>query len=69
MKALSIIQPWATLLAMGAKKIETRSYRTPYRGPLLIHASKTLSPSGMQLAKTEPFLSAPALRPQAPKIP
>lgn len=41
MKVLSIMQPWATLLCMGAKKIETRSFDTKYRGPLLIHASAT----------------------------
>lgn len=39
MKAISLIQPWASLVAMGEKKIETRSWKTNYRGPLLIHAS------------------------------
>jgi len=33
MKCLSIIQPYATLIAIGAKRIETRSWSTPYRGP------------------------------------
>ena len=42
MKALSLTQPWATLVAMGAKRIETRSWATSYRGPLAIHASKGL---------------------------
>lgn len=40
MKALSVIQPWATLLAIGAKRIETRSWRTLYRGRVAIHASR-----------------------------
>ena len=40
MKALSLLQPWASLVAVGAKKIETRSWRTNYRGPLAIHASR-----------------------------
>lgn len=40
MKALSLWQPWATLIAMGIKTIETRSWPTSYRGPLLIHAAK-----------------------------
>lgn len=40
MKALTLIQPWATLVAIGAKKIETRSWKTNYRGPLAIHAAK-----------------------------
>ncbi len=39
MKALSLKQPWATLVAMGIKTIETRSWATDYRGPLFIHAS------------------------------
>jgi hypothetical protein len=40
MKVISLYQPWATLVAIGAKKIETRSWRTSYRGPLAIHSSK-----------------------------
>ncbi len=40
MKVLTLTQPWATLVAIGAKKIETRSWSTPYRGPLAIHAAK-----------------------------
>lgn len=42
MKTLTIKQPWASLIALGEKKIETRSWRTKYRGPLLIHAGKTI---------------------------
>lgn len=40
MKAISLWQPWASLLACGAKKYETRSWATSYRGPIAIHASK-----------------------------
>ena len=40
MKALTFMQPWATLVAIGAKRIETRSWFTRYRGPLVIHAAK-----------------------------
>lgn len=40
MKCLSLWQPWATLIAIGEKKIETRSWYTSYRGPLAIHAAK-----------------------------
>ena len=39
MKALSLRQPWASLIADGRKTIETRTWRTHYRGPLAIHAS------------------------------
>lgn len=40
MKALTLYQPWASLIAIGAKRIETRSWGTSYRGPLAIHAAK-----------------------------
>ena len=40
MKAITLTQPWATLVAIGAKRIETRSWRTLYRGHLAIHAAK-----------------------------
>lgn len=38
MKALSIRQPWASMIAHGLKKIETRTWQTNYRGDLLICA-------------------------------
>lgn len=41
MKAISLWQPWATLVAVGAKHIETRSWGTRYRGPVAIHAART----------------------------
>lgn len=40
MKALTLHQPWASLIAVGVKTIETRSWATKYRGPLAIHAGK-----------------------------
>lgn len=40
MRAISLHQPWATLIAIGAKRYETRSWATNYRGPLAIHAAK-----------------------------
>lgn len=43
MKALTVTEPWATLIAIGAKRIETRSWPTDYRGPVAIHASKKLT--------------------------
>ena len=36
MKALSIHQPWASLIASGRKTLEIRSWRMQHRGPLLI---------------------------------
>lgn len=38
MKALTLHQPWASLIALGVKTIETRSWSTKYRGPLAVHA-------------------------------
>ena len=42
MRCLTLHQPWATLIMLGSKRYETRSWSTPYRGPLIIHAGKTL---------------------------
>ena len=39
MKTLSVKQPWSTLICAGVKDVENRTWRTEYRGPLLIHAS------------------------------
>lgn len=39
--ALSLWQPWASLIAWGLKRYETRSWSTNYRGPLVIQASKS----------------------------
>lgn len=41
MKAISLHQPWAQLVVAGRKRIETRSWKTSHRGPLLIHAART----------------------------
>jgi len=40
MKAISLWQPYGTLIAIEAKHYETRSWSTSYRGPILIHAAK-----------------------------
>jgi len=60
MKVLTLTQPWATLVAIGAKRLETRSWSTGYRGPLAIHAAKGLGPVGgysglHRLISTKPF--------------
>jgi hypothetical protein len=41
MKALTICQPYAELIARGEKRVENREWPTRYRGPLLIHAGKS----------------------------
>jgi hypothetical protein len=40
MRAISILQPWATLIAIGAKRYETRGWQTKHRGEVAICASK-----------------------------
>ena len=40
MKVLSIKEPWASLIINGYKKYEFRSWKTNYRGKILIHAGK-----------------------------
>lgn len=42
MKTLTLWQPWATLVALLVKLVETRSWATSYRGPVAIHAAKRL---------------------------
>lgn len=44
MKGLSLTEPYATLIKNGIKTIETRSWKTNYRGKLYIHASSTKIP-------------------------
>ncbi len=53
MYAISLLQPWASLVIMGAKKIETRSWSTRHRGCILIHASQ--GKAGEIFAEDPPF--------------
>ena len=39
MKALSIKQPWASLIAHSIKDIENRTWKTNFRGRIYIHTS------------------------------
>mgnify|MGYP004573603869 FL=1 len=55
MKVLTIKQPWATLIMEGYKRFEFRSWKTKYRGDLLIHAGKGVDKEAMRrLAKYIP---------------
>jgi hypothetical protein len=56
MKAITILQPWASLIACGAKQIETRSWKTSYRGPLAIHAAKAIPNINLFTPKVEKAL-------------
>lgn len=40
MKLLTLWEPWATFMALGYKRWETRCWRTHYRGPIAIHAAQ-----------------------------
>jgi len=51
LKALSIKQPWAWLIANGYKDVENRSRNTNYRGEILIHASKKFDRQGYEFVK------------------
>ena len=42
MKCISIMQPYAWCVSTGIKTLETRTWKTAYRGPLLIAASKKI---------------------------
>lgn len=57
MKALTLMQPWASLVAIGAKRLETRSWQTRHRGKLAIHAAKAFPTNARQLCWQEPFRS------------
>ena len=48
MKVLSIKNPWATLIVDGYKKYEFRSWKTNYRGKILIHAGKGIDKEAMK---------------------
>lgn len=47
MKAITLHQPWASLIAWEDKRFETRSWPTRYRGKIAIHAGQTNALSGI----------------------
>ena len=51
MKVLTIKEPWATLIIEGYKKYEFRSWKTNYRGKILIHAGKSIDKKGKERFK------------------
>jgi hypothetical protein len=53
MKCPTVKEPWASLIASGAKRVENRSWRTRHRGPLAIHAAKTRTQPGEIIAVVE----------------
>lgn len=55
MKALSIKQPWASLIAHGIKDIENRTWRTNFRGKIYIHASSKSAGVFIDVLNSEQF--------------
>jgi hypothetical protein len=65
MMCLSIRQPWAWAIIHAGKDIENRSWATSYRGPLLIHASKSVTKGAyegfLEFVKDIPGVETPDL--------
>lgn len=55
--AITLYQPWASLVALGEKTVETRDWWTSKRGWIAIHAGKHFPQSTKQLCGTRPFLA------------
>ena len=54
MKALTLWQPWASLVAQGHKSIETRCWTTKYRGELAVHSAAKLPPKWLGASRFQP---------------
>ena len=55
MKAITLWQPFGTLISIGAKKFETRGWQTNHRGPLAIHTAQRMPPRMWNLFWQDPF--------------
>lgn len=64
MKAISIRQPWAWCIVYGGKHLENRTWRTSYRGPILIHAAKGMTRA--EYRHVEQFMADILTRPLPP---
>lgn len=62
MKAITLYQPYATLVAIGAKQYETRGFSTRYRGPIAIHAGKNRQPMNAITLEIWRYKSLPYLK-------
>lgn len=51
MKVITVKQPFASLIAYGLKEYEFRTWKTKYRGEVLIHAAKTVDKEAMKRYK------------------
>lgn len=48
MKVITIKQPFASMIAAGIKEYEFRTWKTKYRGEILIHAGKGIDKKAMK---------------------
>lgn len=48
MKVITVKQPYASLIAAGIKEYEFRTWKTKYRGEILIHAGKSIDKHAMK---------------------
>jgi activating signal cointegrator 1 len=55
---LSLHQPWASLMSLGVKRCETRSWLTNYRGLVAIHAAKKWDQELRETCHSDPFAEA-----------
>lgn len=58
LKALSLWEPWASLVACGAKRVETRSWSTSHRGEIAIHAACRWGREQREIASERAFVVA-----------
>lgn len=58
MLGLTLTQPWASLMALGEKSFETRSWRTNYRGWVAIHAAKGFPNEAQRVCRQKTVLDA-----------
>jgi len=55
MKAITLLQPWASLMALDKKRFETRSWPTTIRGMVAIHSSKSFNKDCRGICSDHPF--------------
>ena len=58
MKAVTLIQPVATLVVLGACRLEVRAWRTAHRGRVAVYASRAFPQEARELCSREPVRSA-----------
>jgi hypothetical protein len=57
-KTLTLTQPWATLVMLGEKRVETRTIQFKHRGPVAIHAARYEKDESWRWKEGHPFLVA-----------